>query len=88
MEAGNAAYPEKGTPQGGVISPGLSATKSENRTLVLLNEFFPQRDRMPRTWGTKIGQVRVCGGSGEVTPRFYLTPYIDEVLPFWDIVKW
>jgi hypothetical protein len=26
---------------------------------------------MPRTCGTKIGYDRVCGGSGEVTPRFY-----------------
>jgi hypothetical protein len=26
---------------------------------------------MPRTCGTKIGQVRVCGGSGWVTTRFY-----------------
>jgi hypothetical protein len=26
---------------------------------------------MPRTCGTKIGHVRVCGGSGRVTARFY-----------------
>jgi hypothetical protein len=26
---------------------------------------------MPRTCGPKIGHVRVCGGSGWVTARFY-----------------
>jgi hypothetical protein len=26
---------------------------------------------MPRTESTKIGHARVCGGSGEATPRFY-----------------
>jgi hypothetical protein len=26
---------------------------------------------MPRTWGTKIGHVRVCGDSGRATARFY-----------------
>jgi hypothetical protein len=30
-----------------------------------------RRNRMPRTSGPKIGHVRVCGGSGWVTARFY-----------------
>jgi hypothetical protein len=33
---------------------------------------------MPRTCGTKIGHVRVCGGSGEVTPRFYPASCVSE----------
>jgi hypothetical protein len=31
---------------------------------------------MPWTCGPKIGHVRVCGGSGEATPRFYPAGYI------------
>jgi hypothetical protein len=32
---------------------------------------FFRKNRMPRTCGTKIGHVRVCGGSGWATARFY-----------------
>jgi hypothetical protein len=42
---------------------------------------FDQKNRMPRTCGPKIGHVRVCGGSGWVTARFYpATKFMDKIL--------
>jgi hypothetical protein len=38
---------------------------------LIVQRNFDQRNRKPRTCGTKIRHVRVCGGSGWVTARFY-----------------
>jgi hypothetical protein len=49
------------------VSEGI---RGMNDTVSLMRNLF-QRNRMPHTCGTKIGHVRVCGGSGWVTARFY-----------------
>jgi hypothetical protein len=36
-----------------------------------VQRIFFRKNRMPRTESPKIGQVRVCGGSGRATARFY-----------------
>jgi hypothetical protein len=71
-------FPPKGLELATVwgLSEKFSTPEAENCTLIVLSEPYskaakPPRNRMPRTESPKIGHVRVCGGSGEVTPRFY-----------------